>query len=182
MHADVTTDLRSVSYALFALYLAVVGAWDLRTREVPNFLTLPGIALVLLWRAIRVGVLFTKGMPFSSELAFVPYWIGVWMLWLGRAIGGGDAKLLMVLFGVFPRTEFLAVLVAVTGMTMAAVLLWRYGRRRRIGLFLSGLLFRLSHGRFFPTEAELEVGGEPTAFLFSAAGMVMVVLSSLGTV
>ena len=182
MHAEAAADLRAASYALFALYLAAVGAWDLKTRNVPNFLTLPGIAAILAWRAIRVGVLFAHGIPFSQELAFVPYWLGVWMLWLGRAMGGGDAKLLMVLFGAFPRTEFLVVLVTVTGLTMAAILLWRYGRRRRIGLFLSGLLFRLSHGRFFPTEAEIEVGGEPTAFLFSAAGMVMIVLSSLGTV
>ncbi len=177
MQTDVLRELETVALAVFALYLAVAGAWDLKTRRVPNFLTLPGIGVVLIWRTIRLVWMAHAGLPVLPELAFVPYWAGVWMLWTGRMMGGGDAKLLMILFGVFPTLQFLFLLLAVTGLTMALVLLWRYGRRRRIGLFISSLLFRLVHRRWFPTEAELSSEGEPTAFLFAGAGMIMIVLS-----
>lgn len=172
--------LEPVGLALLAVHLAVVGAWDLRTRRVPNGFTLPGIGLVLLWRAVRVVALARAGLPLLPELAPVPYWAATWALWAAGMMGGGDAKLLMLLFGVFPTPRFLGLLLAVTGLTMAAVLTWRYGRRRRIGLLVSGLLFRLTHGRLFPTEAELAAEGEPTAFLFSAAGLAMIALLSWG--
>ena len=172
--------LRPVALSVFALYLGVVGAWDIRTRRVPNVLVLPAIGLVLFWRVMRVVVAVRIGLlPVLSELAFFPYWAGTFMLWQAGMMGGGDAKLLMVLFGVFPDVEFLGLLLAMTGLTMAAVLAWRYGRRRKLGLLVSGFLFRLRHGRIFPTEAELTAEGEPTAFLFSAAGMVMIALVSL---
>jgi len=178
MH-EVANLLEPVGWSVFALYLSLVGAWDLKTRRVPNSLVLPAVGIVLFWRAVRIVVLLHVGLSAMPELAFVPYWVGVFMLWRLTIMGGGDAKLLMVLFGVFPAVEFLLLLLAVAGLTMAAVLAWRYGRRRRLGLLVSGLLFRLRHGRIFPTESELTAEGEPTAFLFSIAGMVMIVLVSL---
>jgi len=179
MHVDVLRELEAAALAVFALYLTILGAWDLKTRHVPNFLTLPGIGIILLWRVVRMVLLTRSDLSIMPELTFILYWIGVWMLWVGRAMGGGDAKVLMILFGVFPNVQFLALLLAVTGLTMTLVLLWRYGRRRRIGLLVSGFVFRLTNGRLFPTEAELSSEGEPTAFLFAGAGMIMIVLSSL---
>ncbi len=172
-------DLEAAALATFAIYLAILGAWDLKVRRIPNFLTLPGIGAVLLWRVFRMILLARSDLPILPELAFVPYWIGVWMLWTAGAMGGGDAKALMVLFGVFPTMRFLLLLLIVTGLTMALVLLWRYGRQRRIGVFVSSLVFRLTNGRLLPTKAELSSEGEPTAFLFAGAGMIMIILLSL---
>lgn len=179
MQGSVDVSLEPVVLAVFTLYLALVGAWDLKTLRVPNRLTLPAMVAVLLWRAVRIVLHARAGLPVLPELALLPYWAGIWMLWQVSMMGGGDAKLLMVLFGVFPKLEFLGILLAISGLTMALVLVLRYGRRRKLGLLVSGFLFRLTHGRLFPTEAELAAEGEPTAFLFSIAGMVMVLLEAL---
>lgn len=180
--------LEPVALGVFALYLSVVGAWDIRTRRIPNALVLPAIGLVLLWRALRIGlkiaeVIYVGSLPILTELLtelnFLLYWVGIFMLWQAGIMGGGDAKLLMVLFGVFPAIEFLGLLLAVTGLAMAAVLSWRYGRQRKLGLLISGFWSRLRQGQFFPTEAELTAEGEPTAFLFAVAGMVMIIWVSI---
>lgn len=172
-------DLEPVGLALFAIYLAVAGAWDLKTRRVPNFLTLPGMGIVLLGRVIRIGLQIHAGVLAQAEMAFIFYWAGIWILWNAGLMGGGDAKLLMVLLGIFPTLEFLTLLLAVSGLTMAAVLVWRYARRKRLGIFIKGFFTRLTHGRIFPTNAELDAMGEPTAFLFAAAGMIEIILLSL---
>lgn len=172
-------DLEPVALALLTIYLAVAGVWDLKTRRVPNFLTLPGMGIVLLGRAIRIGIQVHAGTLAQAEMAFLLYWAGIWMLWSAGMMGGGDAKLLMVLLGIFPTLEFLLLLLTVTGLTMAVVLVWRYARRRRLGILIKGIWMRLTHGRIFPTDAELEAMGEPTAFLFAAAGMIKIILVSL---
>lgn len=172
-------ELQAVVWALLSLYLAVVGAWDLRTRCIPNGLILPGVGLVTAWRVVRVILAGRCGWPVLPEMGFLVYWAGVWALWMARVVGGGDAKVLMFLFGAFPTLQFLALLLTVTGGAMAAVLVWRYARRRRLGLLLWGFLFRLTSWQLFPTQAELAAEGEPTAFLFAAAGIGMVLLLSL---
>lgn len=171
--------LQPVAMSLLALYLVVVGVWDLRTNRAPNFLTLPALGLVLVWRAARMALAAHSGSPALQELAFAPYWLGVWLLWSLGAMGGGDAKLLMVLFGIFPTGQFLALLLTVSGSIIALALMWRYSQQRRLGMFFKNMWMRARMGRFFPNRQQVEMEGEPTAFLFSLAGMVMILVQSL---
>lgn len=171
--------LYPVAMGLLAIYLTVVGVWDLRTRKVPNFLTLPAMGLVLVWRAVRIVLAVRHGQPVSPELTFIWYWLGAWLLWSLGAMGGGDAKLLMVLFGIFPTGRFLALLLVVSGSIMALLLMWRYWQQKRLGMFFKNLWVRARMGRFFPNRRQVELEGEPTAFLFSLAGMVMILIASL---
>lgn len=176
---DAAQLLQPVALSLLALYLAAAGVWDLRTRRVPNFLTLPALALVLAWRVARIVIAVRAGQPALPELTFMVYWAGIWPLWVAGAIGGGDAKLLMVLFGIFPTGQFLALLLTVSGSIIALALMWRYSQQRRLGMFFKNMWMRARMGRFFPNRQQVEMEGEPTAFLFSLAGMVMILVQSL---
>lgn len=179
-----TSGFSDVGYAVLALYLALLGAWDLRTRLVPNKLVLPGIGAVLVWRLARIAYMLHAGLFDWSELSFlIPWAIICFVIWPMRVFGAGDGKLLMVLFGVFPTIEFLVVLLIVSGVIMLAVLVIRYGRRRRLTQLVAWLTVWLyGHGgRLRPTRAELDVLGEPTAFLFALAGMIhMIMIASRG--
>ena len=165
-----------VALAVLAIYLMIVAAWDLKTLRVPNWLTLPVLAGVLIWRIVRVVIALRGGNALPGELGFLLYIFGVWMLWSAGMMGGGDAKLLMILFCVFPAPGFLALLLFMSGATMLTVLICRYARHGRVGKLASNILFRVQHGLFFPSDAELEAEGEPTAFLFSVSGMAWIVL------
>jgi prepilin peptidase CpaA len=170
--------LTAVGYAGLAVYLTVVAAWDLKARRIPNRLTLPALGAVLLWRIGRVWWAIADGRSVGPEFAFlVPWAVLLLVVWPIRVMGGGDVKLLLILFGVFPTFEFLVLVLLVSGVIISSVLLWRYGRRRRVGQLCSWLVGRLFGGRLAPTQEELDTGiGEPTAFLFAAAGMLMIVL------
>ena len=64
-------------------------AWDLRTRRIPNGLTLAGLAAGLAWHGIRGGgpglLLSGEGVAVAT-LALLPYAV--------RGLGAGDVKLL----------------------------------------------------------------------------------------
>jgi len=99
-------------YARVALttYLVLAAVWDLRTRRVPNWLTLPLLAGVLAWRLAQL------------DFAFVPYCCACLGAWLVNSLGGGDVKLLMVLFGLFPQVELFYLLLIVASAGIGAVL------------------------------------------------------------
>ena len=76
-------------WILLASLLALAAAWDVRTRRIPNGLTLAGLAAGFLWHGVRGG---GPGLLLSGEgvgvaaLAFLPYAV--------RGLGAGDVKLL----------------------------------------------------------------------------------------
>lgn len=72
-----------------ALLLASAAVCDIRRHRIPNFLSVLGLGLGLLWHGCRSG---SVGLLFSAEgiavacLALLPYALG--------ALGAGDVKLL----------------------------------------------------------------------------------------
>lgn len=84
-------DLRAF---LFAVILLVAGICDLRTGRVPAEITLP-----LMAAAIVRGVLL-------QDLSFLLAWGMLIAIYLLHILGGGDSKLLMGLFGLFPSVTF----------------------------------------------------------------------------
>jgi prepilin peptidase CpaA len=111
---DQTTLFRIVSAAL--TLLLVVAAWtDYRSRRIPNTVTVAGLAVALLLRALVGPEAILDGMV-GALLAFVP------LLMLG-VMGGGDAKLLIAIGAFMGPRHFLtaAILIAIIGGMMAAV-------------------------------------------------------------
>ena len=153
-----------LTYAALALtgYLVLAAAWDLRTRRVPNWLTLPGVAGVLAWRLAHLDV------------SFLPFWVACLLTWHLNLLGGGDVKLLLVLFGLFPEVELFYVFLGVTAVVLAVLLVWRRARSHRLGALVSSLTARLVTLRLVPSREQLEEQGEPFAFLISLAGVVYV--------
>ncbi|HEX5386796.1 MAG TPA: prepilin peptidase [Gemmatimonadales bacterium] len=105
--------------------LMVVAAWsDLRTRRIPNQLTIAGLVAALLvrslfgWPALSAGV---QGAGLALAAGFVLYAIG--------AMGAGDAKLLGAM-GAFMGPDNLIgalALIMIAGMIVAVVSVARKG-------------------------------------------------------
>lgn len=151
-------------YARIALtiYLVLAAVWDLRTRRVPNWLTLPLLAGVLLWRLAQL------------DFTFVLYWCACLVAWLVNSLGGGDVKLLMALFGLFPQVELFYLLLIVAGAGIGVVLFLRYARARSLGVWFRRMAHRLSRLDLFPSRSEMEAGAEPFTLFVSLAGIAYV--------
>lgn len=110
-----------ISLLLCTLVLAL-SLHDFRTRQVPNMITLPLMALGLLWHF--------PGAPAQ--------WVGTGLLfaaWYGHALGGGDAKLWMALLWLTPPSyaaTALTVMAAALMGTAVLQLLWRYLRGQQV--------------------------------------------------
>ena len=79
--------------AAIAVLAAVAAYTDIRTREIPDWLTLPPLGLGLLafaWRLHWVGVaLWGAGMVAAALPTLLPWWFG--------GFGGGDFKMSLAL-------------------------------------------------------------------------------------
>jgi len=80
----------------FIIFLAISIAFvaaimDVKTKEIPNWLTFP---------AIFIGIILFTLKNYRAWYLFIPLVISfffIWLLWRSSAFGGGDAKLLMAL-------------------------------------------------------------------------------------
>jgi Flp pilus assembly protein protease CpaA len=149
-------------------YLIVAAVWDLRTMHVPNWLTLPVLVAVFGWRV------------FELEFAFVPFWVGSLIAWHLNAIGGGDAKVLMILFGFFPNATLFYLFLIVAGVELLIVLVLRYARAGSLHVLARRLAFQVSRLDFFPTSEEIEMNGEPFTFFISLAGIIYIWVFATG--
>jgi Flp pilus assembly protein protease CpaA len=104
---------------LFLLVLSLA-LYDLRTRRVPNLITLP---------------LFAIGIV-SHFPGTLPLWLGTGLLfaaWHGHALGGGDAKLWIALLWLTPTEHTTTALLVMAFALMGTALLqlaWRYLRNQ----------------------------------------------------
>jgi prepilin peptidase CpaA len=118
--------METLRLALLAGLLLAAVLTDVRSRRIPNLLTLPGLVAGLLWWAAEAGWagLWTGvlGALTGAGLLFLPFALG--------GLGAGDVKLL-ALVGAFggPSLAVQAFLAAALfGGVGSAVLLWRAGR------------------------------------------------------
>lgn len=103
-------------WALLALVLAVATVSDLRTRRIPNLLTLAGCLAGLALGAIASGPaglwLAGKGLMLAFALS-LPFWLAGWL-------GAGDVKLLAAV-GAFVGSGLVVEVLLATGIAGAVL-------------------------------------------------------------
>ena len=157
--ADVSSRIAFVGIAALFVQISVN---DFKTRLVPNSITYP-LMLIGIVRAIAY-----------RDGTFLLYWAVLFALWTVRFMGGGDAKLLMGLFGLYPDFQlvwFVAVSILVTGLPYLAFK-YRYEWRT----IPRDLFWRLITRQFLPSPAEFEKEAVPYAFSFCLAGAVYLLI------
>ena len=138
---------------------------DFKTRRVPNAVTYP---------LMVVGIL--RAIAFRDGI-FPLYWVVFFTLWTTRFMGGGDAKLLMGLFGLFPDFQLawlVALSILVTGLPYLA-----YKYRHQWRSIPRTLFWRLITRQLLPNQAEFEKEAVPYAFSFCLAGAAYVLLRAV---
>ena len=150
------------------IYLLTCTIIDWRTMRIPNWLTLPPMALLAVWRLARL------------QPAFLAWWVAIYVLWLAHVWGGGDAKVLMVMSALWPNMSFLLVeSLAVIALGLP-LLIRKYRGRSPLDLARQAHA-RLVVGAALPTEEQLDAQG-PGTFLIAAGGIAYAWLAWMGKV
>ena len=152
------------------LYLLTAAYYEHRWRKVPNWLTFPVMAAAL---ALGVHQRCLGRFPrecIEGTLGILAIWVWLYVGWLLRFYGAGDAKVLMSLFALFPTIQWLWVLCGSIVLVGGVALFVKYrGNVKQIGVFyLANLLTR----QFHPTETEKEQGNFPLVFPTAMAGVI----------
>jgi len=144
------------------LWLAAMSACDLRTRQVPNWLTLPPLLGILCWQLAH---------GHWQALLPLPVFFTLWCL---QILGGADAKVLMALFGLWPTLEFAAFFcMGYVLVTLPGLLLRHTWSPKQVWSARRAELTRR------PTAEDLETNGTPaipTYSLVAAAYALLLVL------
>lgn len=148
------TPLPIASQVLLCLIVIPSAVSDYRWRRVPNWITLPGIVLGIALNC------FALGLPASMEGLGVA--MGVYgLLYLLRALGGGDVKLMTAIGAVVGPAHWLRIfiLTAFAGGLAALVYIALRGRFRHTFSNLSIIVKSLAHGKApHSVTPELDVG------------------------
>ena len=173
-----------VPYLTAALVL-IAAFCDLRSRNIPNWLTLGGVVAGL---AVHLYLSGWSGLQFSASglglaaLVFLPMFM---MRWLG----GGDVKLMAGVGALTGATNLIVIFIfdAMLGGVVALIAVLTRGRSRRtihnIGRMISALLHGKAPHRVSP---ELEAGSEesmgmPRAVTIAAATLLILWAATLPT-
>lgn len=136
-----------------------VAIWDARLRKVPNWLTLP-----VMLAAGGYGL-------YEGHWSLLIAWAVLFTLWEMHVLGGGDAKLLMGLYALFPERMFILMLAESILITRLPYLIMKYWGRSPAEL-LTGGLQRLRTGNPWPTRDELQQRGCSLAWTYCLPGVV----------
>jgi len=140
-------------------WLGAVALWDLRTATIPNWLTLPVMAAAGGWRL------------YQGRWYVLLIWAMLYLVWRVNIVGGGDAKLLMGLFALFPTLDFaLAFAVMVLVLSMPLIVAGHWGKCPADIIW--AIVDRVQAGRLLPTRKELEEHGRPYAWTFCLPGAI----------
>jgi len=158
------------------LLVIVAAVWDVRTRRIPNWLTLPGVVLGV---ALNTFLFEINGLWFSLKglgLAFCVYFV----LYLLRAMGAGDVKLMAAVGAAAGWQNWLGILVltSVAGAVAGLLLVAFKGRLRKTVGNLGIILSSLGRGRApYKETPELDVSSDKALRLPHGA---LIALGTLG--
>ena len=119
-----------------AALVCAAAATDVRSRRIPNWLTLLGVCAGLLVHTVAKGV---GGLKFSGEgllLAFGAYFV----LYCLRAMGAGDVKLMAAVGALVGPAHWISVFIA-TALTGGLLAVGLIVRKRRVRLTLWNTAF-----------------------------------------
>ncbi len=141
-------DFPPVLQALLLAVALLAGAWDIRTRRIPNWLVLPALLLGFLLN----GFLFYGPGLLRAAAGFGLALLIYMPMYILRGMGGGDVKLMAALGAIAGWRYWLAIfiLTGLLGGVLAIVLTLAKGRFRRtlwnVGFIVSELIrFRAPH-------------------------------------
>lgn len=140
-------------------WLITVAIWDVRRRKIPNWLTLP---VMLAAGGYRL---------YEKHWSLLIAWVILFTLWEMHIIGGGDAKLLMGLYALFPDRSFTLMLAVSVLITSVPYLIAKY-RGHSLASLLKGATNRVRTGNAWPTRDELQERGRSLAWTYCLPGMV----------
>lgn len=140
-------------------WLAAVSLWDVRRAIIPNWLTLPAMLAAGGWRL------------YQGRWYVLLMWALLYLLWRVNIMGGGDAKLLMGLFALFPTYDFALLFSLLVLAVTLPLLAARHWGKRPTDLF-RGVADRIGQGRLLPTREELETRGQQYAWTFCLPGVI----------
>ena len=155
---NVNTESLLLAKMGFTALFVWIAIQDFRTQTVSPFITLPWM-----WMSIVRGIV-------ERNPAFLAFWFVIFLLWSFHFYGGGDAKLLMGLFGLMPDVQLLwivCIVLVVTGIPVLALKYWHTPPRA----LASNLSQRVQSGALLPTDEDLNQG-VPFAFAYCIAGAV----------
>jgi prepilin peptidase CpaA len=162
---------------IFLEVLVIVAAiWDIRTRRIPNWLTLSGVVLGV---ALNTFLYEINGLWFSLKglgVAFGVYFV----LYLLRAMGAGDVKLMAAVGAAAGPGNWLGILVltSVAGAIAGLLLVVFKGRLRRTLGNLGIIISSLGRGRApYKETPELDVSSDKAMRLPHGA---LIALGTLG--
>jgi Flp pilus assembly protein protease CpaA len=141
------------------VWLCSVAILDWRTGLIPNWLTLP------------VAVIAGGLRAYQGTWSFLIAWVLVYLMWRVNVMGGGDAKLLMGLFALFPSYDFVIVFaVSVLAVSIPLIIIKHWGKTS--SELVQGIANRLGRRNVLPTQEELKDQGRRYAWTFCLAGVV----------
>lgn len=175
-------DMRAL---MLAGILLAAGILDRAKGIVPMEITYP----LMLAGIVRAIVL--------SDPSFFLYWFALAIIYLCNVIGGGDVKLLMGMFGLFPHFEFFVVMEIVIIATHLPIVMYRHLHRAANRMFVKEICTRI-HIRAIemmtgqtttqelarqviaqrPSDVELSRRGDRLAIVFSFAGILYLFLAT----
>jgi len=144
---------------VISLWLIIVAIYDSKQRRIPNWLTLPVM--------LAAGGYHLYERHWSVLIA----WAVMFALWEMHVLGGGDAKLLMGLYALFPDRIFLFMLAESIVITSLPYLVAKYWGQSPAAL-VRGSLQRVRTGDLWPTRDELQQQGRSLAWTYCLPGVV----------
>ena len=141
---------------LLSLIVIPAAVVDIKTRRIPNWLSLSGIVLGI---ALNAFLFETEGLWFSLKglgLAFAVYFV----LYLIHAMGAGDVKLMAAVGAVAGPGYWLLILIltSVTGALAGLLVVATKGRLRRTFENILVILISFRHGQLpYKENPELDV-------------------------
>ncbi len=176
---DAATALR----ALLAVLVILAGAWDLRVRRIPNWLTAPALLAGIAingWQA-GLGGLKSAALGLAAALGIsLPFYAL-------RGLGGGDVKLRAAVGAIVGPRDFLVIFVLdalLGGIAALVVLLWKGRLRRSLGN-VAHIVWSLARLRAPHTaRAELDLASEqavalPRGAILAVAALLWLLQSRL---
>ena len=162
---------------IFLEVLVILAAvWDIRTRRIPNWLTLSGVVLGV---ALNTFLFEINGLWFSLKglgVAFAVYFV----LYLLHAMGAGDVKLMAAVGAAAGPGNWIGILVltSVAGALVGLLLVAFKGRLRRTLGNLGIIISSLGRGRApYKETPELDVTSDKAMRLPHGA---LIALGTLG--